>query len=248
MSFLLKIPLIAMFVMSKNGSPDNAYRILSLTELNQIESTKRSLIDTTYIVDYNGAFATVFKDGTSILLPPVLGGKEGLFFYRVSDMNEMIKLNTFPVKGNNSFWENEKERALHFPDAMPYYCSKLTELLNYKTEFKDDASYLKTLSEVISKKLKSSKNSKTLINYLSIYVSELLRQRVDGQWQLTPQKALNVYYIPEIIKQEKFCSPWSIILGELELVSFLPIDIDAIIEKANVFYPIANRNYLTIKK
>jgi hypothetical protein len=231
--------------MSNNASSHPKYKVLSVEELNKIEEAKRIETDTSYIIEYNGAFVTVFKDKTSILAPPVLGGKEGLFFYNVADMDEIIKSRNYPVKGNNSFWEKEKQRVLNFSDEMPYYCSRLTEMLNYKVELNSDKLYLKELSEVVTKKIKVQKDKKKLYNYLSIYIGELLRQRVNGEWKLLPQKALNVYYMPEITKDDKFCSHWSFIIGQLEMASFIPVDIESLIDKANVFYPIANRNYVS---
>jgi hypothetical protein len=241
----LWVLITAIFFMSNNASSHLKYKVLSVEELNKIEEAKRIETDTSYIIEYNGAFVTVFKDKTSILAPPVLGGKEGLFFYNVADMDEIIKSRNYPVKGNNSFWEKEKQRVLNFSDEMPYYCSRLTEMLNYKVELNSDKLYLKELSEVVTKKIKVQKDKKKLYNYLSIYIGELLRQRVNGEWKLLPQKALNVYYMPEITKDDKFCSHWSFIIGQLEMASFIPVDIESLIDKANVFYPIANRNYVS---
>jgi hypothetical protein len=241
----LWVLITAIFFISNNASSHLKYKVLSVEELNKIEEAKRIETDTSYIIEYNGAFVTVFKDKTSILAPPVLGGKEGLFFYNVADMDEIIKSRNYPVKGNNSFWEKEKQRVLNFSDEMPYYCSRLTEMLNYKVELNSDKLYLKELSEVVTKKIKVQKDKKKLYNYLSIYIGELLRQRVNGEWKLLPQKALNVYYMPEITKDDKFCSHWSFIIGQLEMASFIPVDIESLIDKANVFYPIANRNYIS---
>ena len=245
MEKLFLASLIAITFMSNNtDSQTIKYKVLSIEELNKIEKEKRLKTDTSYIVEYNGAFATVFKDRTSILTPPVLGGKEGLFFYNVEDMNAMIASRIYPVKGNGSFWEKEKDRVINFSNEMPYYCSKLTEILNYKVELSNDKSYLKELSNVVTEKLKLKKNNKILCNYLSIYIGELLREKVNGEWKLLPEKALNVYYLPEIIKDNKFCSHWSFTIGQLEMASFIPVDIESLIEKANVFYPIGNRGYI----
>lgn len=221
------------------------YKVLSLDELNKIEELKRSETDTTYIVEYNGAFVTVFKDGSSIILPPVLGGNEGLLFDDVGEMKKMIESRIFPVKGNNSFWENERNRVLNFPDSISYYCSKLTKMLNYKVELTHDKVYLKELSKVITDKYKTTSDKRNLRNYVSIYVGELLRQRVNGRWRLAKEMSLNVYFIPEITKGDTYCDHWNFVIGELEMASFIPFDIENLIERAStMFHPIRGRRYL----
>jgi hypothetical protein len=232
------------FSMNNNLNSDPKYHILSIEDLNRIEKTKFSQIDTSYIVDYNGAFVTVFKDRTSILRPPVLGGDEGLLFDNVADMNEMIKSRTFPVKGNNSFWAQEKERVLNFSGSIPYYCNRLTELLDFKVELKDDADYLKEFSEVVNKKLKVKGGRNLLYHYLSIYIGEMIRLKVNGEWRLFPQYALNVYYVPEITKGSQFCSHWNTVIRRLEMAPSMPVNLETLISGANVFYPAAGRKYL----
>ncbi len=235
--------LIAKIFLMSNASCHPKYKVLSVKELTKIETNKKQEIDSSYIIDYNGAFVTTFKDKSSIILPPVLGGEEGLLFYDIADMYKMIENKVYPVKGNNSFWEKESLRVLKFPDAINYYCSELSRILNYGVEINNDTAYLGELSRVINTSLGSKKQKSLLYNYLAIYISELLRRKADATWQLMPQKALNVYYIPEIVKDGKFCTPWSFLIGQLEMVSFMPINIENLLDRANLFYPIQNRTY-----
>ena len=186
---------------------------------------------------------TVFKDGTSILLPPVLGGDEGLYFYNFIDMEKMINSRIYPVKGTQSFWEKEKERVLNFSNEIPHYCSELSKMLEYKVEINNDTAYLYALSKVVNEKLKLKENDTILYNYLAIFIGELLRVKIEGEWKLLPQNSLNVYYIPEITKDDEFCNHWSFIINELKIAKITPIDIQYLVNKAGVFFPQGRRKY-----
>lgn len=224
------------------------YKVLPLTELNKIKEKKQDIIDTVYINDYNAVFVTIFKDGTAILSPPVLGGHEGLFFYDIEAMHAMIASREYPVKGTGTFWEKEKERIEHISTSIPYYCTKLSELLDFKVEVKDDTVYLKELSTVISNKMKAKKQPKYLKIYLSIYIGELIRRRVDGEWKLFTEYAFHIYYIPRVVKEEKSCDVISFIIGELEITKFMPFDMEYVINKAKErFYPYNKDRYVSVK-
>lgn len=230
--------------MNTNINAQSDYKVMPLKVLSQIIDKSKLNIDTSYIVDYNKAFVTIFKDGTSILTPPVLGGDEGLFFTNVNTMNEMIKSKIYPVKGNGSFWELEKDRVINFSVSMEYYCNKLSEWLDFKVIFNSDKLYLKELSTIISKKLHNkTKLSKVLVNYVSIYIAEMLRQKVNGKWQLLPEYSLNTYYTPEIVNNDMFCNPWYFINYELSFASKQTISVEEIITKINSFFPIGDRKY-----
>lgn len=230
--------------MSNNKNSRPPYEILSREELDKIEIAKEKEIKKSYILDYNGAFVTIFRDGSATVRPPVLGENEGLVFYDLDAMNEMIASRSYPVKGNDTFWEKEKERVLHFNDSMPYYCERLSEMLDFKVEFNHDAAYLAQLSEVATKALKGKTKKKDLLRaYLTIYIGELLRQKVNGKWRLLPHASLNVYYVPEITKGNQYCEHWNSVVRQLEMASFIPVNIEALIERANEFYPIGNRKY-----
>lgn len=223
------------------------YRVLSVKELNSIEEKNRSNIIKSYIIDYNKAFVTMFKDGSSIILPPILGGKEGLFFYDSQDMDNMIKSQIFPVKGTGSFWEKEKKRVLSFSCQISYYCLKLSDILDYKVVISQDSSYLRELSDIINKKLKLKKD-KNLYFYLAIYVGELLRQKLNAKWKLFPEYSLNMSYHPEIVYNNKFCDHWGFVIDQLKMADFLPVDIEDLVERSNQFFPINDRRYIEVKQ
>lgn len=224
------------------------YKVLSKGELTRIEEEKKLEIDSFYIIDYNGVFVTTFADGTAILLPPVLGEEEGFFFTNKRSMQEMIDARSYPVKGTGSFWEQEKARVINIEYSMAYYCSKLSELLGFSVELKDERVYLKELSMVVGSKFKSKKVDKDLPNYLAVYIGELIRKRVNGEWKLAIENAFNVYYIPEVVKGNLSFNTVAYIKGELGLASYMPFDIESIVEKANDrFVPYKAGRYAPMK-
>jgi hypothetical protein len=229
---------------SKSQS-ETSYRILSTVKLNEIEEKKFAEIDSSYQVDYNKASVTIFKDKTAILFPGA-GGGEGILFNNVSEMEEMIKSRNFPVKGDGSFWEREKSRMLKLNSEIPYYCDKLSELLDFKVEITNDPVYLKELSRVVNNKVINSKNSQELNNYLGIYIGELLRKKVNAKWRLFPRYTLNMYYLPELVNGNTYADPIYTVISQLEIASIIPIDIESLVEKANDFVPFSTRNYIDI--
>lgn len=232
--------------MSNDANPKPRYEILSIEQLNMVDTAKLQEIERSYILDYNGAFVTIYRDGSATLRPAVLGGKEGLLFHDLDAMNEMIASRSYPVKGNGGFWENEKARVLKFNQSMPYYLSWLSEMLEFNVEFSSDRSYLAELSAVATKVLGSKKKNKDLLRaYLTIYIGELLRQKVKGEWKLQPQKALNVYYVPEIVKGNKFCTHWNYVGKRLKVSNAIPVDIEKLVDSSNEFYPAFGRKYVT---
>lgn len=220
------------------------YKVLLLEELNKIAEEKQEIVDTFYINDYNAVFVTLFKDGTAILSPPVLGGPEGIFFNDIEAMHAMIASRKYPVKGTGSFWEKEKERIEHIDTSISYYCTKLSELLNFKVEVNDDSVYLKELSSVIDSKIKSKKLPKYLKEYLSIYIGELIRKKLGGEWKLAIEYAFHIYYTPDVVKDNKHYDLW-FILSELDMTKFIPFDLIYIIDNAKEkFYPYNQDRYI----
>ncbi|OQP54579.1 hypothetical protein A4H97_21660 [Niastella yeongjuensis] len=226
----------------------SGYKVMSTAALNELEEKNQSLIDSTYQLESNLAFVTVFKDKTAIILPGK-GDKEGLFFENTEALNKMVESGVYPVKGDGSFWERQKSRVLNFANEMDYYCSRLSEMLNFKVELRNDPQYLKELSQIITLKFstKPKRIDKNLYCYLAIYVGELLRRKVDGAWKFLPIYSLNVYYQPEIVSNGKFCDHWGFIIGQLEMASFLPVDIEGLIERLEGdFFPVDSRRYAQI--
>ncbi len=232
-----------------NSSAQNeaGFQAMDLGPLNQIMEEKSPIRLKSYQIKYNKAYVTIYKDGTVILFPGAAGLGQGIFFEDIKYLEPMIKTGIYPVKGDGSFWEKEKDRALDFQKSMPYYCTKLSELLSYKVELNDNPEYLKELSGIVNKKFKEGNVPDNLYNYLAIFVGELLRGREKAEWKLLCQNSLNVYYCPELVKDRKYCDPFSYIIGELEMADFRPIDINTMIEGANNFYRYHKRNYLDSK-
>ncbi|GEM_PF-1602491 len=234
--------------MSKNIQGQSLpYEVLSQIDLNKIIDEKQNIIDTEYIIDYNAVFVTIFNDSTAVLSPPILGGEEGLLFYDIKAMHAMIASRAYPVKGTGSFWEKEKARIEHIDTSISYYCMKLSEVLDYKVEINSDPIYLKNLSNVINNKIKEKKQPKYLKEYLSIYIGEMIRQSIDGEWNLFIKYAFHIYYIPEVIKNGKSCDVVAYVFSELNLSMFIPFDIEIILNKAkDRFYTYNNDRYRTI--
>jgi len=218
------------------------YKVLSVGELNSIQNKKQSSVDTFYQIEYNKAFVTLFKDGTATLLPG--GGLgEGMFFSNKDELQKILATKTFPTKGDGSFWELEKKRILNFQNEIPYYCENLSSIFGLHVEINLDTSYLKHFSNIINQKFAQKKIARKTYNYLAIYIAEILRKKTGGKWKLSPKYTLNLYYIPEIVREDKFCSPWSSIIGNLESFKYMPIDLTKIIDDANRYYSIGGRTY-----
>lgn len=229
--------------MDKKVFAQNSYQVLGTKELNLIIGKRQSEISSSYIIEYNGAFVTIFNDSTSIILPPVLGGNEGIFFKNLDAMKTMVDAKTFPVKHMNTFWENEKDRILELPSSISYYCLKLSEIINSDVFVFIDKNYLRTLSDMLNKKMENFISDSLKMNYLKLYIVELLRVQKGGTWKYAPQAALNVYFIPEIVVENKFCSPWNFLDSEIR--STREIDLNLLISKLEeMFYIVGNRRYL----
>ncbi len=228
----------------KSQPPLLAYKEMSTKELNVIAERNKDMIDTTYQLDYNYASVFIFKNKTALLFPG--SGGNGIMFNDTEVMKKMIEEKKFPVKGDGSFWENEKERVLNLDSSIGYYCSRLSELLGYNVRLDSDPRYLKELSKAINQKLASKKVDINIYRYAAIYIGELIRMKKKGQWKLHPVYTLNVYYIPEIVCGNTFCDPWSYVINQMETASVMPIDIESLAEKASDFAPFTNRDYVSI--
>ncbi len=220
------------------------YVALSVKELNKIEEKKE--IDIFYQLDYNMATVTMFKDGTATLLPGA-GLGEGLLFYDLGVMERMIEGRVFPVKGDSSFWEMEKERVLRLEANIPYYFSKVSAFLGFDVKLINDKNYLKELSQVINQKLYNQKVKDEEHLYLAIYIGELIRERSKGKWTLFPEYTLNVFYIPEIVVGTEYCDAIGHVIYRLAEASYMPIDVDIIIKEIG-FTPYGNRRYIEINR
>ena len=224
------------------------YKVLPVAQLNKVIDDKQGIIDTSYINDYNAIFVTIFKDGTAVLSPPILGGEEGLLFYDIEAMHAMIASREYPVKGTGTFWEKERQHIEHISTSISYYCIKLSELLDFKVEVKDDPVYLQELSAIIGNKMKTKKQPKYLKEYLGIYIGELIRLRTEGEWKFFIEYAFHIYYIPEVVKEGKSCDVINLIIGELDIAKFMPFDIEYVIDKAkDRFHPYNNDRYVPVK-
>lgn len=224
--------LIALFFIKEAGAKTLPYVVLSRAKLLKIGNEKRDQVDTFYILDYNAVFVTIYKDGTAMLIPPILGGDEGLFFTDIKAMNDMIAQRVYPVKGTGSFWEKEKARIMDINGSMLYYVSKLSEILNFLVEVKNDSEYLKQLSLVVSKKLKSKRRDRNLENYLAIYIGELIRLRVDGTWKLRKNHTFNVYYYPDVTKGAERLDILGYVIGELGFAKYTTLNIEEIVKNS----------------
>lgn len=227
-----------------NSTP--GYKVMTREELNRLQAQLESQVSSSWIHKDNGAFVTVYKDNTAIMMPPVLGGEEGLFFHSVNDMKEMMAGKQYPVKGNDSFWEHEQERVLRFPDSISYYTGRLSEMLGIEVQISRDSNYLRKLSERFTAEVNATNDKQLLYDYMTVYVGELIRQESNGQWQLSPQPAFNVYYIPVIVKGKMFCSHWGFVTGQLEMSAFQPVDIGRMLESAKQFFPNRGRSFKKI--
>ncbi len=219
------------------------FKAMSTAALNKIQEEKFPIRDTSFQIESNKAFVTIYKDKTGILFPGA-GLGEGIFFDDLKYLEPMIKTGVYPVKGDGSFWEGEKERMTHLPDSMPYYCSKLSDLLKFNVEIKDDPKYLEDLSAAVNVKLRSKKITKDLYYFLSIYIGELLRIRENAEWRMLPMYSLNIYYTPELVKGNMFSSPIGYFISRFELRHAPSVDIGELIQSANNFYPYNRRTYM----
>jgi hypothetical protein len=219
------------------------FKAMSTAALNKIQEEKFLIRDTSFQIPLNKAFVTIYKDKTGILFPGA-GLGEGIFFEDLKYLEPMMKTGVYPVKGDGSFWEGEKERMRHLLDSMPYYCSKLSEMLKFNVEIKDDPKYLEDLSAAVNVKLKSKKINSDLYYFLSIYIGELLRIRENAEWKMLPVYSLNIYYFPELVKGNMLCWAINFIMRRFQLRYAPPIDIEELIQSANNFYPSNGRRYM----
>lgn len=239
---ILFILVVSMERKKTEGYLNIPYKVTDTRELNHLQAEKSSLEISSYQIEYNKALVTVYKDGTAILFPGS-GGREGILFYDLESLKKMIKEKIFPVKGDGSFWEQQKERVINLDNSVDYYCKKLSEFLNHEIKISNDSTYLNELSEIVNVKLQAKKIDSNFYGYLAIYLGELIRRDVSGKWMLLPEYTLNVYYIPEIVYDNKFCNPWRHIINELEMASFKPVNLVNLIKEAD-FVPFAKRGYV----
>lgn len=234
------------FGLHMNLKAQNNFKVLPLTELDEIRRQKDDQVESDYIQEDNSAFVTLFKDGTAVISPPVLGGDEGLYFLDRETMKKMVASASYPVKGTGSFWEREKERILDLENQMPYFLEKLSKLFGMEVKVSQDIEYLGKLSQAITSTLKSKpKNRKDIHLMVGLYVAEVIRTRENARWGLFPLPSLNMAYEPEVVKGTIACSPYSYVVGQLEMASFLPVDLQKLISvTSDQFFNTGNRRYL----
>jgi len=237
----MKKKILILFVILLNMEQINAqkmgYKAMPTVELNKITGGRRLETDTFYQNKDNKAYITIFKDGTGTIFPGA-GLGEGLFFENMSYLEPFLKSGVYPVKGDGSFWEKEKERIKDIKASINYYCSALSAQLNYNVELSGDPAYLKMLSEIVNEKLRKKKVDDNLYYYLCIYIGELIRRNTGAEWRLLPQYSLNIYYYPELVKGNTFYPLMGFLMSQFEMAKITPIDIETIIKKSNQFYPL----------
>lgn len=218
------------------------YRVVSTIELNDFFQKNHSDILKHFQDEQNYASITILKDESVILFPAV--GNEGIWYRNQFEYEKMKQSGYYPVKGDNSFWEKEKDNIIQINTKISDYFEKLSKDLGFNVEINQDSVYLSILSEKINNHLLTRKKKDDEIYYIiALYIAESIRNRINGDWELLPIYTLNVYYIPEITLDEKFCNPWNYIIGQLKMYSFLPVDIYSLIEKSNFFVMKNGRKY-----
>ncbi len=221
------------------------FKILSLNDLNVIELKKKNDISKSYIVEYNKAFVIIFKDGTSILRPPVLGGNKGLYFDDYNDMIKIIDTKVYPISNNITFWERNKEQVQIIDSFISTNIEKLSTLLKFEVIFDDDSAYLKSLSDTINTNYKKIKRKdKDLDYYIAIYIGETIRRKNNAVWKLLPKNGFEISYIPEIVKDSTFCSHWGFVFGQLEMISYIPIELETIVQDSGKFFEFTRNRYI----
>lgn len=205
MFFRLSFSMLIFLFMSHIATANPKYIIMNRLELNKIIQEKDSILNRDYILNYNKAFVFEFKDGTGIILPPALGGDDGILFYDMQSMNNAIQTRQYPIKEGNSFWVRERKRVENIDKELPVYLDKLSKYLNYPIELSFDSQYLNVLSKVFIEQFKSKKVNKDYYYLAGIYVSELVRLRLQGEWKFFPLYSLNMSYALEIGKDGKSC-------------------------------------------
>ncbi len=228
---------ILLLTMEQINAQKLGYKAMPAGELNKITRDRRLEQDAFYQNNDNKAYITIFKDGTGTIIPGA-GLGEGLFFESIRDLEPFLKSGVYPVNGDGSFWEKEKERVKDIKGSINYYCSVLSEQLDCNVELSVDPGYLKKLSEIVNEKLRKKKVDDSLYYYLCIYIGELIRRNEGAEWRLMPQYSLNIYYHPELVKGKTFNSPIGFLLRELEMAKIIPIDIETMVKKSNQFYPL----------
>lgn len=207
----------------------------------------RSIVKSYYKIDYNAAFVMILSDGRGMIIPPVLGEEDGLLFDNLEEMQQMIDSRTYPVKGTGTFWERERENLLNMPYAIEVYCERLTKKLAFKVEVNNNADYLAELSSVMSRKIKGKGFNQDFHLMTSLFLSELVRVRVNAIWKLFIVYALNRSYKPELVKGEMFVDSVGFIIGELDMVKHrplhMPLDIESVLQETiDRFMPMSSEN------
>ncbi|WCM40983.1 hypothetical protein MG290_08405 [Flavobacterium sp. CBA20B-1] len=236
------------FIQINMSAQGLSYQVISREKINNILREKHSLVTSTYINNYNSCFVTIFKDGTALMAPPILGGDEGIFFLDVKSMEEMIASKKYPVKGIGTFWEKEKGNIEKINSNIHLYRDRLSEVLNTELVFDNNSEYLCKVSKLINERLNKRKNNNNVKEYVSIYIAELIRQKYNGKWGLFIEYTFNNYYIPYIISEDKSCDVIGSVLNELELAKYTRLNIEEIINKTgNKFYRYDKKRYILLE-
>lgn len=238
------ILVIVIFMGKKSLSQsDKSYVSLSINKISKVEFEKELLLVRSFQIEYNKALVNIYNDNTAIIFP-ASGTGEGMYFTNLETMQKIIGMKTFPVKGDGSFWEKEKQRLIKLDQFIPYYLEELSKIIGFNIQISFDKKYLKEVSKHINLYLNSSKINKNSYYYIAIFISELIRRSNNGVWKLIPIYTLNIYYIPEIVFNHSYCHPWSIIIRSLEISKIRPINIEQLVEYAGVFTIFQSREYL----
>jgi len=236
-----RLLLFVFFYSMTTISNGQEYSVKARSEIYQILELRSDQIDTTYQIENNNAFVTIFKDKTGVIYTTSIEANEGIYFNDLKFVQKMIDSGVYPVKGDGSFWETQKDKLYDFPKLVDESIKKLSKTFEFDFKLQSDKEYLENLSQVLIQKIKGKKVKKELYYYLAIYLGELKRLEIDGEYRFFPNYNLNVYFYPELFVNNTSCSYIGTIIGRLEIIKYKDISVRELLDDLN-FSPAGKRD------
>jgi hypothetical protein len=190
--------LINSAVMAQNVKSYEVKEVVWL--LNKVDVEGLSLEDSEQL-SFNLAFVYMLKDGKVVIIPSI--GEKGLLIQDESSYLEMLNKQHFPVEDDGSFFAPERHQIKEIKEDVSFYISQLKVLgVHGLPDEQATLPALKELSTAINNYGKDRVINEFTVA-IGIYLGEIVRRRIEGQWNFERQETLNPYWIPYIELNDK---------------------------------------------
>lgn len=179
------------------------YLVLNTNEWRKI--MKKGKANFKYQMEENMALVYQIDDGR-VLLFPAVNSDQGILFRDENTLKKVISIYGIPLeeKEYNPFVTN-KDFILKIPESINNIIKKFEDKYNIvlplsinENQMAETSAYIREL--LINKMLEY--RYKYIYFPIGIYIHELIRLKIKGNWELEKNFGINPYYIPYIVDEK----------------------------------------------